>query len=74
MSTPAPRAVASPCVSLCRMDTDSGWCLGCMRTLDEIAGWGALDDAGKREVMQRLGPRRLVARARNLVAPVRPET
>jgi predicted Fe-S protein YdhL (DUF1289 family) len=56
------------------MDTDSGWCLGCMRTLDEIAGWGALDDAGKREVMQRLGPRRLVARARNLVAPVRPET
>ncbi len=69
-----PGVVASPCVSLCRMDTDSGWCLGCMRTLDEIAGWGALDDAGKREVMQRLGPRRLIARARNLVAPVRPET
>jgi hypothetical protein len=45
-----------------------------MRTLHEIAGWGALDDSGKREVIQRLGPRRLVARARNLVAPVRPET
>ena len=74
MSTPAPRAVASPCVSLCRMDADSGWCLGCLRTLDEIASWGLLDDAGKREVMQRLGPRRSVARARKLVAQVRPET
>ena len=48
MSTPAPRAVASPCVSLCRMDADSGWCLGCLRTLDEIALWGSLDDAGVR--------------------------
>ncbi len=74
MSTPAPRAVASPCVSLCRMDADSGWCLGCLRTLDEIASWGSLDDAGKREVMQRLGPRRSVVRARKLVAQVRPET
>ena len=74
MSTPAPRAVASPCVSLCRMDADSGWCLGCLRTLDEIALWGSLDDAGKREVMQRLGPRRSVVRARKLVAQVRPET
>ena len=74
MSTPAPRAVGSPCVSLCRMDADSGWCLGCLRTLDEIASWGSLDDAGKREVMQRLGPRRSVARARKLVAQVRPET
>ncbi|NDG38925.1 MAG: DUF1289 domain-containing protein [Betaproteobacteria bacterium] len=73
MSTPAPRAVASPCVSLCRMDADSGWCLGCLRTLDEIANWGSLDDAGKREVMIRLGPRRLAARARKLVAQVRPE-
>ena len=74
MRSPAPGVVASPCVSLCRMDADTGWCLGCMRTLHEIAGWGALDDSGKREVIQRLGPRRLVARARNLVAPVRPET
>ena len=56
------------------MDADSGWCLGCLRTLDEIALWGSLDDAGKREVMQRLGPRRSVVRARKLVAQVRPET
>ena len=42
MRSSAPGVVASPCVSLCRMDADTGWCLGCMRTLHEIAGWGAL--------------------------------
>jgi len=34
-------AVPSPCVGLCRMDADSGFCLGCWRTLDEIAHWSA---------------------------------
>lgn len=42
--------VASPCISLCRMDEASGLCEGCLRTLDEIVAWGMLDDAGKRAV------------------------
>ena len=42
--------VPSPCVSVCRMDAATGWCEGCFRTLDEIAEWSALDDAGKRKV------------------------
>jgi predicted Fe-S protein YdhL (DUF1289 family) len=40
----------SPCVSVCRMDAASGLCQGCLRTLDEIAAWGAMDDARKRAV------------------------
>ena len=32
--------VPSPCISVCRMDAVTGWCEGCFRTLDEIAGWG----------------------------------
>lgn len=40
----------SPCVSVCRMDAGSGLCEGCLRTIDEIASWGLLDDAGKRAV------------------------
>lgn len=43
---PAP----SPCLSVCRMDAESGQCQGCFRTLDEIAAWSTLDDAGKRRV------------------------
>lgn len=29
----------SPCTNVCTMDTDTGWCLGCGRTLGEIAEW-----------------------------------
>ena len=54
---------ASPCINICRMDERSGWCEGCLRTLDEIASWGGLDDAGRRDVLQQLRPRRLARRA-----------
>mgnify|MGYP001455857648 CR=1 FL=1 len=42
--------VPSPCISVCRMDEASGWCEGCLLTLDEIAAWSLLDDEGKRAV------------------------
>ena len=41
-------SVPSPCVSVCRMDTGSGLCEGCFRTLDEIRDWGRSDDDAKR--------------------------
>ena len=50
--------VPSPCTSVCAIDPASGWCAGCLRTLDEIAAWGSLDDAAKRKVWQRLAARR----------------
>lgn len=51
------RNVPSPCNSVCRIDAASGCCEGCLRTLDEIAGWSKLDEAGKRAVWVRLGER-----------------
>lgn len=42
------KPVPSPCISVCRMDAVTGFCEGCFRTLDEIAGWGMLRDADKR--------------------------
>ena len=50
--------VPSPCVDVCRMDPVTGWCLGCARTIDEIAAWSALDNAGKRRVWKLLPARR----------------
>ena len=41
------------------MDEASGLCVGCLRTLDEIALWSALDDADKRMVLQQAESRRL---------------
>jgi predicted Fe-S protein YdhL (DUF1289 family) len=51
--------VASPCINVCRMDAASGLCEGCLRTLDEIAAWGTMDDDDKRAVWQRLVQRRV---------------
>ncbi len=43
-------AVPSPCVSVCRMDDEGVFCLGCLRTLDELRVWAILDNAEKRAV------------------------
>ncbi|AXL52544.1 hypothetical protein DSC91_005610 [Paraburkholderia caffeinilytica] len=43
-------AVPSPCISVCRMDASTGWCEGCLRTIDEIASWSLFDDDAKRAV------------------------
>jgi predicted Fe-S protein YdhL (DUF1289 family) len=40
----------SPCISICRMVPATGFCEGCLRTIDEIAAWSRMDDAGKRSV------------------------
>ena len=50
--------VASPCIDICRMDPASGLCEGCARSLDEIAAWSRLDDAGKQAVLLQLPARR----------------
>ena len=47
----------SPCISVCRMDADSGLCEGCMRTLEEIAAWGMMDNQQKRAVWQEIEKR-----------------
>jgi predicted Fe-S protein YdhL (DUF1289 family) len=48
----------SPCTSVCKIDPATGWCAGCLRTIDEIAAWGSLDNAAKRTVWKRLPARR----------------
>ena len=32
--------IPSPCTSVCTIDPATGWCAGCLRTIDEIAAWG----------------------------------
>lgn len=55
---PAPVAIASPCVKTCVIDDESGLCLGCLRTLDEIGGWGALSEQVRAALMAELPGRR----------------
>ena len=51
-------AIASPCVKTCLVDGGSGLCLGCLRTLPEIAGWGGLTAQARAAVMAELPGRR----------------
>lgn len=53
-------AIASPCVQLCSIDQTTGLCVGCGRTLAEIAAWTRLSGEERRAIMAAL-PARIAA-------------
>ncbi|MCR6629075.1 MAG: DUF1289 domain-containing protein [Magnetospirillum sp.] len=53
--------IESPCISLCRMDAETGTCEGCGRTLDEIRAWKLADDDGKLAILAAMARRRALA-------------
>lgn len=48
----------SPCIKLCVIDSATGLCEGCRRTLREIATWASLTDAERRRIMAELDGRK----------------
>ncbi|HEX5998648.1 MAG TPA: DUF1289 domain-containing protein [Hyphomicrobiaceae bacterium] len=48
----------SPCVGICTIDADTGWCVGCRRSLGEIARWSAMTDAERQRIVCELADRR----------------
>jgi uncharacterized protein len=44
--------LSSPCIGVCRLDSEAGVCSGCLRTRDEIAAWSKMPDAQKRQLLQ----------------------
>ena len=68
----------SPCILVCSIDDKTGYCFGCGRTRDEIAGWTAYTSAERRAIMAELParletverkPRRVTRRQRMAQAP-----
>jgi uncharacterized protein len=57
VNTP-PRPIVTPCIKVCAVDGESGLCLGCHRTLPEIAQWGRLGDDERAAIMAELPARR----------------
>ena len=55
----------SPCIKLCTVDAATGLCLGCGRTLDEIAGWSMMSEEARRAVNASLPARRDLLKRRN---------
>jgi hypothetical protein len=50
-------SIASPCNKVCVMDAEQRYCLGCRRTLEEIARWGVLSDEERRAILSALATR-----------------
>jgi predicted Fe-S protein YdhL (DUF1289 family) len=47
----------TPCVDVCEIDAASGLCIGCGRTIDEIAGWSQMSPEDRRGIMATLPAR-----------------
>lgn len=61
----------SPCINICQMDEASGWCKGCLRSIEEIAGWSQLSEQQRKAVLLLLPQRRVLRRQRS--APSSPD-
>ena len=49
----------SPCVGVCSIDLKSKLCLGCLRSIDEIAIWSQIDNKKALEIMKEVKNRSL---------------
>jgi uncharacterized protein len=52
--------VSTPCIKVCIVAGSAGLCVGCGRTLKEIASWGGFDEMTRKAIMAEL-PGRLIA-------------
>lgn len=61
MTTPRP---SSPCIGICRVER--GYCVGCLRTLSEIAAWSSLSEAERLRIMHDVLPARRAMQRENV--------
>lgn len=45
---------ASPCTKICTLDARGDICLGCARSIDEIAGWAQASAAQRAAILDQL--------------------
>ncbi|HXQ66338.1 MAG TPA: DUF1289 domain-containing protein [Alphaproteobacteria bacterium] len=58
MAADASLRAASPCIGVCRLDPKGGLCLGCRRTLKEIAAWPGLAPEERARILASLRGRK----------------
>ena len=57
MNAPLRLDIETPCVKVCVVDPETGFCVGCGRTRGEIASWLAISVEERRAVMEMLDDR-----------------
>jgi predicted Fe-S protein YdhL (DUF1289 family) len=56
--------IETPCIKVCTMDAAFGVCIGCGRTLDEIARWSSLSEVDRHRIALALPDRLAQIQAR----------
>ncbi|MBL6940469.1 MAG: DUF1289 domain-containing protein [Alphaproteobacteria bacterium] len=63
----AGKRALSPCIDVCRLDLQTGCCLGCGRTAGEIGEWSKLTPFRRSRLQQELASRLVKLRKRALL-------
>jgi predicted Fe-S protein YdhL (DUF1289 family) len=50
---------ASPCISVCQIDNKTGFCIGCVRTIDEIRDWVISTPDQRLAILARIAERKM---------------
>jgi uncharacterized protein len=62
-------SISSPCIKVCFVDPDAKLCVGCFRTLPELAQWTNLSDTERAAITEALPERRENYRSEKTVKP-----
>ncbi|PJE27077.1 hypothetical protein SAMN06297129_3277 [Pseudooceanicola antarcticus] len=54
---PRRNGISSPCVDICVIHPEARLCTGCLRSIDEIAGWGRMSEEERQAIMADLPAR-----------------
>ncbi|MEQ1489874.1 MAG: DUF1289 domain-containing protein [Terricaulis sp.] len=46
--------ISTPCIKVCAVSGITNQCIGCGRSLQEIARWGAMEEAERKAIMAEL--------------------
>ncbi len=57
MNAMSQNAIETPCIKICVVDPETGFCIGCGRTRGEIGGWLGMSVEQRRTVMEGLPDR-----------------
>ena len=57
--------ISTPCNKVCAVNGESGLCVGCGRTMREIAAWSHYDEPRRQAIMAELPARIAAANAPN---------
>lgn len=49
--------IASPCIDVCDVDSTGQFCIGCGRSMDEIAHWLTMSDVQRQTIIKTLAER-----------------